>query len=90
LDFQYLYSYATQEGTVHIACGLKDLLFHIIWNNQSLGSYEAADIAAEEAATGAPFKALGRAKLMKLDISPSVFDWIAQEPVRRTGLFAVG
>lgn len=74
MEIKLLLGHATARGPVFIGVS-RDRRYHIIWRGESLGSYESAVGAIDDAAGGHCFSPSDGTDLGELDISRDIGDW---------------
>lgn len=76
-----MFRFPTKAGTVEL-CRSGDGRVHIVWNNESLGSYINAAQAADDASGGHCFSPSDGTDLERLGISADLGDWLRVQPAR--------
>jgi hypothetical protein len=70
-----MFRFPTSAGHVVIAMSAPDRRFHVLWKEDSLGSYPTAAAAADDAAGGHTFTPSDGTDLGELGISPGLGVW---------------
>lgn len=72
---QTLYTFQTLKGVARIDQNPKNRLFHAVFNDESLGSYQSPEQAAEELSAGCTFIPVSGIEIATLGIPSELGGW---------------